>query len=337
MIDIFHLLADSEACASHLGLRYGNAERGCFRRHGAGKGFFFEKNGKRVEDPKLLAYFKSLAIPPAWKDVTIAPHKNAYILATGVDEEGRKQYIYHPQWFSGRELMQFYKLIFFGKSLLDVRAWMQKHLHHDDDDNILAGMLLTLDQTAIRVGNQNYYDEHETVGLTTLCREHVQINDEGVTFHFTGKSGQEIHTVTADEDLKRFYEPLLKRKKGGFLFPDVDPTKINTLLQDITQKSFTAKDFRTWGGTVWAYEALVQEKATPLEAVDHAAEMLGNTRSVARTYYIHPHMLEAYEDPKYHEYFYNHQTAKGLLTAPETNLLRLLKRLRKDKFDTMYS
>lgn len=335
MIDIFHLLSDSEACAAYLGLQYKELDSHCYRRRRCGKGFIYERPDHRVTDPRRIAYFKSLAIPPAWKDVAIATQKKAYILATGVDEEQRKQYIYHPEWFTGRELMQFYKLIFFGNSLPEVRTWVQEHLQRDDGDQVLAGMLLTLDLTAIRVGNQNYYDEHDTVGLTTLRKEHIKITKEGVTFHFMGKSGQEIHTIAANEDLMRFYEPLLKHSKG-FLFPDIDPAKINLLIQDITGKAFTAKDFRTWGGTVWAYEKLVTERSTPLEALDHAASMLGNTRSVARTYYVHPHMMEAYEEPAYKEYFYNHNSPRGSLSAPEANLLRLLKRLKKDKFDTQF-
>lgn len=335
MTDIFQLLSDAPACAVHLGLRYGvDTGDGHFHRRRQGRGFSYDKNGKHVTDQKLLDYFHALAIPPAWREVTIARHKNAHILATGIDEEGRKQYIYHPDWLLGREILGFYKLIHFGARLPVLRDWIHAHLQDRDDTRILAGMLLTLDKTSIRVGNQNYYDEHETVGLTTLCREHVQVSKEGVTFHFTGKSGQEIHTVAADPELQHFYRHLL-RGAEGFLFPHVDPTKLNHLIQDLTQRSFTAKDFRTWGGTLYAYEKLVTEKATPLEAIDYAAEHLGNTRSVARTYYVHPHMLEAYEEPAYHRYFLAGH-ARGDLSGTETALLRLLKRLKKDKFDIQH-
>lgn len=330
-MDIFGLLSDSERCAMHLGLVYLDLGEGCVSRHRAGKGFWYACRGKRITNKKRIAYYASLAIPPAWRDVWIAQEPNAYILVTGHDEGGRKQYIYHQEWLLGRELLQFYKLIDFGKALPRVRAWTREHLQASGIDMILAGMLQTLDTTAIRVGNQAYYEEHETVGLTTLRDEHVRVTADGVEFHFIGKSGQERHTLTQDPSLAKFYKKLLQERKG-FLFPEVDSEKINDLLCDISKKHFSAKDFRTWGGTVWAYEALVQENATPIEAVDHAAEFLGNTRSVARTYYVHPHMLEASGDELYKQYFYQRKAPEGLLRPTEYNLLRLLKRLKKDRF-----
>lgn len=333
MIDIFSLLKNTEECCQYLQLHYQEMGAGCIERHKAGKGFWYSCRGKKITNERRLAYFASLAIPPAWSDVYISPDHHAHILVTGYDAEGRKQYIYHPDWLTGREILQFYKLIYFGKKLPDVRRWIEKGLAQQGKEQLLAGMLLTLDTTAIRVGNQNYYDERETVGLTTLRAEHVRLDQGGVTFHFQGKSGQEIHTVAEDPRLQAFYAELLRDRKG-FLFPDIGPEEVNDLMCSITHQHSTAKDFRTWGGTVWAYESLVTEKSTPLEAIDHAAELLGNTRSVARTYYIHPHMMEAYDDEKYKRYFYQRRTPKSLLSPVEYNLLRLLKRLRKDRFET---
>jgi DNA topoisomerase-1 len=272
-------------------------------------------DGTPVRDPEVLARVQSLVIPPAWTEVWICAAPSGHIQATGRDEKGRKQYIYHPDWAQARDLAKYNRLLPFAEALPALRAQV---------DADLRGRLLTwnkvaalavdlLDKTRIRIGNPEYQRQNESYGLTTLQDEHVEISGDKVTFAFQGKSGKEHTVELRDRRLARLVRQC-QELPGQELFQYLDDDKVqhtlrsndvNQYLRDVTGQDFTAKDFRTWGGTVTTTRALyeagpaetkAERKRKVTQAVKAAARALGNTVSVCRKYYIHPAVLTAYAD-----------------------------------------
>ncbi len=272
-------------------------------------------DGEPVRDEETLDRIASLAIPPAWTDVWICPSPRGHLQATGRDAKGRKQYRYHPRWRTARDETKYERILAFGRALPTIRKRVAKDLAKPDMPRVkvVAAAVRLLETTLIRVGNQEYARGHRSFGLTTLRDRHVEIEGATIRFHFRGKSGKDHEIDLKDRRLAN----IVKRCRdlpGQDLFQYVDADgerhtigsgDVNDYLREITGEDFTAKDFRTWAGTVlaaWAlheYEAVdsdVQAKQNIVGAIDSVAERLGNTRTVCRKCYVHPAVIDAYLD-----------------------------------------
>lgn len=305
---------DPAEAAKMAGLRYVSDKKPGIRRERAGEQFsYIGVDGQPITDEKTLQRIHSLAIPPAWTDVWICPHPRGHIQATGRDAKGRKQYRYHPQWRKVRDETKYHKMLTFGMALPTIRQKVAEDLQLGGlpREKVLATIVELLDITAIRVGNEEYARENQSYGLTTLRNRHVNVSGANIRLHFRGKSGKD-HTYTVkDKKLARIVKRL-QDLPGHELFEYVDEQNevrgvesadVNEYLRAVTQEDFTAKDFRTWWGTVIAVEALkdlgeaqtqTQAKKNITEAVKEAAQYLGNTPAICRKCYVHPQVLDAY-------------------------------------------
>jgi DNA topoisomerase-1 len=307
---------DFKSAAKEAGLRYVTDEKRGFKRVRRGTGFsYLDIHDEKITDEEVLKRIKSLVIPPAWKNVWICPFKNGHIQATGVDARGRKQYKYHPKWSEVRNETKFEKMLSFGEALPLIR----ERIHHDllkhnlPKEKVVAAVVRLLEMTLIRVGNEEYAKENKSFGLTTMRDKHVEISGEKITFEFKGKSGIKHAISLKDRRLARIIKQC-QDLPGQELFQYLDKDGIrhtissddvNEYLQEITQEEFTAKDFRTWAGTICAISALKEigdsETKTELKknltrAVKKVSQRLGNTPTVCRKYYIHPAVLKAYDE-----------------------------------------
>jgi DNA topoisomerase-1 len=302
--------------ASAANLIYVGSEHPGYQRVRRGKGFAYRNgDGAFVREASLLDRVQSLAIPPAWSEVWICSDPDGHIQATGRDEKGRKQYIYHAGWAQARDQAKYSRLLPFAEALPDLRRQVDADLRGRKLtwDKVAAIAVDLLDKTRLRVGNPEYQRQNESYGLTTLQDEHVEITGETLTFAFKGKSGKE-HTIRLrDRRLARLVRQC-QELPGQELFQYQDDDKswrtlrsndVNQYLRDATGQDFSAKDFRTWGGTVTTTLALyaagpastkTERKQKVAAAVRAAAKALGNTVTVCRKYYIHPAILTAYTD-----------------------------------------
>ena len=307
-------LPDPIDSARAAGLRYVYDTRPGITRHRTRTGFRYRSpDNKPLRDKDTLARIKSLVIPPAWVDVWICPLPNGHLQATGRDAKGRKQSRYHPDWRKARDQSKYEHMLAFGATLPTIREQVDKHLTLPGlpREKVLATLVRLLETTFIRIGNEAYARENNSFGLTTLRRRHVDINGSRLTFKFKGKSGVE-HTINlTDRRLARIVKTC-RDIPGYELFEylddegnahSVDSTSVNDYLREISTENFTAKDFRTWAGTVLAAMTLrdfepcdteSQLKKNLVEAVKSVSQRLGNTPSVCRKCYIHPAVLEAY-------------------------------------------
>jgi DNA topoisomerase-1 len=306
---------DPVQIAKSAGLRYVTDSRPGIRRKRVGKNFsYIGLDGKPIHEKDELQRIRSLAIPPAWTNVWICPKPNGHIQVTGRDAKGRKQYRYHPRWREVRDETKYNRMLAFGEALPKIR----EQVAHDlalpgnlSQEKVLAAVVWLLDITSIRVGNEEYARENQSYGLTTLRNRHVAITGSQIRFHFRGKSGKE-HTVSVrNKQLAR----IIKRCQdlpGHELFEymgddgglhTIESTDVNDYLRAITGENFTAKDFRTWAGTVYATDALqelgqfetqTQAKKNVTQAIEVAANHLGNTKTICRKCYVHPGVLDAY-------------------------------------------
>jgi DNA topoisomerase-1 len=300
--------------AKRAGLRYTPDSIRGLRREMDGDGFvYFGVNGHRISSEPKLRRLRSLAIPPAWTDVWICPHPNGHLQVTARDARGRKQYRYHPKYRAIRDETKFDRMRDFSRVLPAARQAVEAHLGLPGlpREKVLATVVWLLERTLIRVGNIEYARENESYGLTTFEDRHVEVRGAKVTFSFTGKSGIEHCLSFADARLARIIQRC-QTLPGEHLFQyvdeegnrqDVDSGAVNEYLQQIAGPGITAKDFRTWAGTILAARALREigparlvrdRKKNVVAAIDLVAERLGNTRAVCRQYYIHPVILEAY-------------------------------------------
>lgn len=324
-------------------LRYVSTEEEGYTRKKWGRGFTYrDPDGNTVTDDALRQWIESIAIPPAWTDVWISPYKNGHILATGRDDKNRKQYCYHPRWQEMQNETKFDRLAQFGKCLPMIRKVTDAHLrkHKLSRQRVLAGLVRLLESTLIRIGNTEYAKNNDSFGLTTLTDDHAEIEGNKIIFEFVGKSGQEHSIVLRDARLAR----IVKRCRDIpgydlFQYYDDDGTRrtvgsgdVNAYLKQITGEDFTAKDFRTWGGSTLAIKYLCEqcrdqpsERAT-LDCVDHVANLLGNTTAVCRKYYIHPRIMEAYEDGRLQTIYEAAPQPESDydLSPEETTLIRLV-------------
>lgn len=310
------IIADPVEAAHAAGLRYFTDARPGIRRKRAGKNFsYVAPNGERVTDTATLARIKSLAIPPAWTDVWICPASNGHIQATGRDARGRKQYRYHPHWREVRDETKYTRMIAFAETLPIIRDTADRELsmHTLSREKVLATVVQLLDATAIRVGNEEYARDNKSFGLTTLRVRHVDVEGAQIHFHFRGKSGK-LHVVDVhDRRLARAMlrlqdlpgQEVFQYMNGDGALHSVDSGDVNDYLRQITGENFTAKDFRTWHGTVRAAEALyaagpssseTEGKHHVVTAIEAAASHLGNTPSICRKSYVHPAVIDAYMD-----------------------------------------
>jgi DNA topoisomerase I len=333
---------DPPAAAKAAGLRYVHDDRPGIQREPARDGFrYLDAKGEPVEDEATLKRIKSLAIPPAWTDVWICPQANGHLQATGRDARGRKQYRYHPKWREVRDEVKYERMIKFGKALPQIRKEVDRALSLPGlpREKVLATIVYLLEATMMRIGNDEYARENKSYGLTTLRNRHVKIDGSEVEFRFRGKSGV-VHDVKVhDRRLARIIQRT-RDLPGQDLFQYLDEdgethtvgsADVNDYLRTITGEDYTAKDFRTWSGTVLAAMALqefeavdsdTQAKKNVVRAIESVAERLGNTPSVCRKCYVHPAVLDAYLDGTMLE---------GLRARAEESLVEDLKDLQPEE------
>ena len=301
--------------AAHL--RYvTDAQPGLRREGDPERGFHYTAaDGAPVTDEATLARIQSLGIPPAYTDVWISPHESGYLQATGHDAKGRKQYRYHPRWRETRDENKYDRMMAFGDALPAIRARVARDLakHGLPREKVLATVVRLLETTLIRVGNEQYAHENHHYGLTTLRNKHVAVSGQSLHFHFVGKSGKEHKIDLRDKRLATIVSRL-RDLPGHELFQyvgedglrhPIDSADVNAYLHEIAGEEFTAKDFRTWAGTVLASLALLdieafgtetQAKHNITQAIKAVSQRLGNTPAICRKCYVHPAVLESYLD-----------------------------------------
>jgi len=305
--------ADPRLSARLAGLRYVNDDRPGIRRRRHGRGFsYHDAAGRPLRDRQDRLRIAALAVPPAWTDVWICPQPSGHLQATGRDARGRKQYRYHPDWRTVRDESKFGRMAAFGEALPRLRARVESDLALPGlpREKVLATVVRLLETTLIRVGNAEYARDNQSFGLTTLRSRHVDVAGATMRFRFRGKSGKEHSIAVADRRLARVVRAC--RELPGhemFQYLDeagerraVDSADVNDYLRAATGEDFTAKDFRTWGGTVLALAALLRAdsaEAEPagravIEAVKQVAAQLGNRPAICRKYYVHPAVIEAF-------------------------------------------
>jgi DNA topoisomerase-1 len=333
---------DPPAAAKAAGLRYVHDDRPGIVREPAGDGFRYrDAKGEPVDDEATLKRIKSLAIPPAWTEVWICPQANGHLQATGRDARGRKQYRYHPKWREVRDEVKYERMINFGKALPKIRKEVDRALALPGlpREKVLATIVYLLEATMMRIGNDEYARENKSYGLTTLRNRHVKIDGSEVEFRFRGKSGVYHDVKVHDRRLARIIQRT-RDLPGQDLFQYLDEdgethtvgsSDVNDYLRAITGEDYTAKDFRTWSGTVLAAMALqefeavdsdAQAKKNVVRAIESVAERLGNTPSVCRKCYVHPAVLDAYLDGTMLE---------GLRARAEESLVEDLKDLQPEE------
>lgn len=311
------------AMAKAAGLRYVSDRQPGYTRKRRGRGFVYaDWQGNLVNDTTLRQRFEQLVIPPAWKDVWICRYEKGHIQAVGRDEAGRKQYIYHPEWAQVRELVKYSKLLHFGEALPDLRQRVAADLRQRKltRTKVIALVISLMEQTLIRIGNDEYARNNDSYGLTTLQDDHVYFDNSTVVFEFRGKSGKEHEIALRDKRMANLVKQC-QELPGQRLFQYYDEsgnltaltsTDVNEYLREVTGFDFTAKDFRTWGGTILAARLLKEcgptSSATAAKkqittAVKQVAMALGNTPAVCRRSYIHPAIFAAYEQEQLPDFY----------------------------------
>jgi DNA topoisomerase I len=309
-------ILDRKEAAEAADLRYVLDERPGIRRKKSGKGFIYLRpDGTRVPDPRVLRRIRSLAVPPAWTDVWICPFSDGHIQATGRDARGRKQYRYHPLFRELRESTKFEHVMGFAEALPLIRAKVREHmgLRGLPREKVLATVVRLLETTLIRIGNDDYARENKSYGLTTLKNRHVRVNGLEVRFRFTGKGGKQWSLQVKDRRIAKVVkacqelpgQELLQYVDENGELQDVTSGDVNAYLKEITGRDITAKDFRTWAGTVLAalalheveeFDSAAQAKRNVRSAIERVAARLGNTTTICRKCYVHPEVLDAYLD-----------------------------------------
>ncbi|MFN2459510.1 MAG: DNA topoisomerase IB [Candidatus Velthaea sp.] len=299
--------------AKAAGLRYITDDRPGIRRVKRRGGFaYVGVDGMRIADDTELARIRKLAIPPAYSDVWISPDPRGHLQATGRDARGRKQYRYHARWREVRDETKFDRMIAFAKALPGIRAAVTRDLARNGlpREKVLATVVSLLEETMIRVGNEEYAKANDSYGLTTMLEDHVRITSDTVKFHFRGKSGREHSVSVRDKRIARILRQC-KNLEGEELFQyvcedgeraSISSADVNGYLRDIAGDDFTAKDFRTWEGTLACALALAAERVESKTdaklhvtfAIKAVAERLGNTPAVCKKSYIHPGVIDAF-------------------------------------------
>ncbi|WP_185205193.1 DNA topoisomerase IB [Chryseobacterium sp. C3] len=346
---IVKIMKDPVASAKAVHLIYTtDAETAGITRKKTGKKYSYYRDGEKIRDKEEITRINKLVIPPAWENVWICALDNGHLQATGFDVKKRKQYRYHPLWSALRNHTKFYRMLQFGYALPDIRLQVEKDLdlRNFEKRKILALIVSLMQRTNIRIGNNAYEKLYGSFGLTTLKEKHVQVKGQKITFHFKGKKG-----VMHDIDLKsKRLSRLVQKCKdipGRELFQyiddegnrhTVDSGMVNDYIKEISGEDFTAKDFRTWSGTVNALiafkeigyaETHTEYKKKVKEALEIVASHLGNTSTVCRKYYVHPLVINLYENNTIKKYLdeleqIEENDGKADLTQEEKLVLKIL-------------
>lgn len=346
---IVKIMKDPVASAKAVHLIYTtDAETAGITRKKSGKKYSYYRDGEKIRDKEEITRINKLVIPPAWENVWICALDNGHLQATGFDVKKRKQYRYHPLWSALRNHTKFYRMLQFGYALPDIRLQVEKDLalRNFEKRKILALIVSLMQRTNIRIGNNAYEKLYGSFGLTTLKEKHVQVKGQKITFHFKGKKG-----VMHDIDLKsKRLSRLVQKCKdipGRELFQyiddegnrhTVDSGMVNDYIKEISGEDFTAKDFRTWSGTVNALiafkeigyaETHTEYKKKVKEALEIVASHLGNTSTVCRKYYVHPLVINLYENNTIKKYLdeleqIEENDGKADLTQEEKLVLKIL-------------
>lgn len=340
------LAKDAEQSAAALSLRYVSDREAGIERRKQGDGFAYFWKGKKIKDETTLKRIHSLVLPPAWKEVWICREENGHLQATGKDARGRKQYKYHPLWSKLRNHTKFFQLSELGKALPQIRDRLDTDLSRRGltREKVLAAVVSILLRTGIRMGNQEYEKLYGSFGITTLKDRHARIEGGKVRFTFKGKKGVRQDLSLKSKRLARIVQQC-RDIPGKELFQYYDEAgnhvpigsgDVNDYIRSISGGHFTAKDFRTWTGTVTALKALRELGCTPeqkearhrvVQALDLVSEVLGNTRAVCKKYYVHPVLLDLYECEKLQQYLDkiddNKSKVNGLYSEEEV-LLEIL-------------
>lgn len=344
-------MPNPEKSAQVVGLRYVSDGKPGIRRERCGRGFRYRSaEGRIIRDRQTLRRIAALAIPPAWQEVWICPLDHGHLQVTGRDDRGRKQHLYHPRWREIRNQTKYDRLIPFARALPGIRRRLKRDLARADlcREKILATIVRLLEVSLIRVGNEEYARDNKSYGLTTMKNRHAKVRGAKITFQFRGKSGKEHVVEVEDRRVARIVRAC-QDLPGQDLFQYVDTEglkrnigsgDVNDYLREITGQDFTAKDFRTWAGTVSAACALqgfglaaseAESRKNVVAAVKAAAQDLGNTPAVCRKSYIHPAIIEGYLDgsliAKLSAWKRSKSSnASGRLRANEAAVLRFLRR-----------
>ena len=308
------LVVDPADSAEEAGLRYVSDDRPGYSRKANSNDFeYFDTEGKRIRDEQRLLRIKRLAIPPAWTDVWVCPSSNGHIQATGRDARRRKQYRYHERWREVRDENKFSRLADFAKALPQIRKRVDSDIKLPGlpREKVLATVVRLLERTFIRIGNDEYARQNKSFGLTTIKDRHVTVRGAHLRFRFRGKSGRQHEVDVRDDQIAKIISRL-QDLPGQELFQyidengevrDVKSQDVNDYLREITKEDFSAKDFRTWAGTLLSvlalnvqggFETKGQAKANIKTAICAVAELLGNTPAICRRCYVHPAVVEAY-------------------------------------------
>ncbi|CAG5070504.1 hypothetical protein DYBT9623_03049 [Dyadobacter sp. CECT 9623] len=317
------LRKDPALTAAAVGLNYikSGFAPGYLRKGKSPRFYYTDQKGNRVKDKEAIKRIRSLVLPPAWKDVWISSDPDAHLQATGTDDAGRKQYRYHPQWNLIRNQAKYFRLLTFSEALPKLREQVEHDLRKRDFDlnKSIALVVKLMDKTCIRVGNQRYKLKHGSSGITTLDSKCATVTGSRIRFVFKGKKGVKQDITLRDTQLARLVK-LYKEMPGKRLFQytneaggkcALSAAQVNDYIREHTGSHFSAKDFRTWMGTVTAFEYLSTQEKAPSQrqltrtlntCLDVVAAHLGNTRAVCKKYYVHPAIFRAYEQDKIRKY-----------------------------------
>eukprot|EP01136_Pigoraptor_vietnamica_P004030 Opistho-1_new@33962 len=324
---------------------------GIYRKGKPGKFHYEDKKGNKITNEADLERIKKLVLPPAWTDVWISPKKNGYLQATGIDAAGRKQYRYHPDWTSRRSDHKYFRLLDFGTVLPKARKKIAKDLRRKefDEKKVLAICLQVMQKTLIRIGNEAYKKTYGSYGLSTLKDQHFKQKGDSFVLSFVGKKGVKHDVKLTDRNLAQLVkkckdipgQELFQFYTAGKDHKAVDSGMINNYIKEITGGDFTAKDFRTWGGTLEALRQLASctiknpelaKNKVIVEVLDCVASKLGNTRAVCKSSYVYPLLLEVYENDGLKKYLKHIHTDKpDTITAMQNDEKVLLKFLKEAK------
>jgi DNA topoisomerase-1 len=331
---------DAAKMAKAMHLQYVNDQQPGISRKRNGDGFDYFEAGKRINNKETLARIKKLVIPPAWENVWICQHENGHLQVTGIDKLGRKQYRYHPAWSQVRNLTKFFRMLDFGQQLPKIRETIQANLNLKGlpKEKVLALVVSLLQETNIRIGNQAYEKLYGSFGLTTMKNKHVKIDGTKLVFSFKGKKGVKHNIGLKNRKLANIIKSC-SDLPGKELFEfinengevqTIDSGMVNEFIRTIAEGEFSAKDFRTWSGSVRAIAALkemgdyetISELNKKIPAVfDTVAGHLGNTRTVCKKYYVHPVIIDLYEKKKLDSYFELNTTETNPLLSEEEHIL----------------
>jgi DNA topoisomerase-1 len=339
---------DPKITAKAAGLRYvSDSDPGYMRKKPGSCFVFYDADGKPVKDKELIHRFNRLVIPPAYTNVWISPYENGHLQFTGTDAAGRKQYRYHPDWNKLRNQSKYHHMQLFAEYLPEIRKQVDNDLNRPnlDHEKVVALIIRIMELTSIRIGNESYKKLYGSFGLTTLMNKHVSISGTDICFEFKGKKGVQHKVALHSRKLARLIKQcrdIPGRELFQYFDPEgnkhsVDSGDVNDYLKAITGEDFTAKDFRTWAGSVRAlyafkeageFDTVTECKKKIVSVLDEVAINLGNTCTVCKKYYVHPTVIKSYEEGTIFKYISKLDQDKNInaaeLNTAEKALLELL-------------